>query len=297
MSGTPQRANLQLLLAAIAFLAGVVILVVRFGSSAPESAALPTPLPIATAVRRATDIPPTTAPPAGENLGAPTQTATAALPGTPVTLPIVQAPVTSPAPTLTAVTTIIIPTLPLAPATVVPLTPTNTIAAPVVPVTALATITPSPTLTAASGASAAPSATSAARVTSTPSATVRVTTSPSATSSAPTATPGASMTPTATPDEGVRTLVFLVDGTQPKAEILYEINGQEFIAGNVGEVGLPWTITVQVLIGSDARILADGIEENGDLRCQITGDLVPTPGIIDYDPNPYPQVECLLLVP
>lgn len=289
MSGTLQRANLQLLLAAIAFLAGVVILVVRFGSSAPESAVVPTPVPTATAARRATDIPPTTAPLAVESPGVPT--ATVDLPGTPLTLPIVQAPVVSPAPTDTVVATILIPTLPPAPvATVAPLTPTNTVAASVVPATASATIMPSPILTVTSGASPAPSATATARATPSPSATARVSPSPSA-------TPGASLTPTATPDEGVRTLVFLVDGTQPKAEILYEINGQEFIAGNIGEVGLPWTITVQVLIGSEARILADGIEENGDLRCQITGDLVPTPGIIDYDPNPYPQVECLLLVP
>jgi hypothetical protein len=44
---------------------------------------------------------------------------------------------------------------------------------------------------------------------------------------------------------------------------------------------------------TDVRLMASGVAGIGDLRCQITGDAVPTP-IIIYDSNPYLLVECLL---
>jgi hypothetical protein len=94
----------------------------------------------------------------------------------------------------------------------------------------------------------------------------------------------------------VRTMTLLVEGSQPEAEVSYELDEQEFVAGTNRLVTLPWTLTVQAPVGSELRILADGVEEFGDLRCQISGEVVPTPGISDYDSNPYPQVECLLLV-
>lgn len=75
-------------------------------------------------------------------------------------------------------------------------------------------------------------------------------------------------------------------------EVAYEIGNTEVVVGDV--VVFPWTRTIQVAFDLDVRLTAAGTEEFGDVRCQITGDAVPTPGIVDYDSNPYPSVECVI---
>lgn len=89
----------------------------------------------------------------------------------------------------------------------------------------------------------------------------------------------------------MRRLTLLVEGTQPQAEISYEIDDTEQVVGS--DVVLPWLVTIEVASDLDVRLMAAGVAEIGDLRCQITGDSVPTP-ITAYDSNPYPAVECLL---
>ncbi len=86
-------------------------------------------------------------------------------------------------------------------------------------------------------------------------------------------------------------MTLFVQGTQPQAEISYEIDDTEVVVGS--DVVLPWQATIEVAADRDVRLMAAGVAEIGDLRCQITGDTVPTP-IIMYDSNPYPAVECLL---
>lgn len=87
-------------------------------------------------------------------------------------------------------------------------------------------------------------------------------------------------------------MTLLVEGTQPRVEIAYEIGDTEIVVGNA--IALPWTLTIQVAFDLDVRLTATGVEEFGDVRCQITGDAVPNAGIVDYDPNPYPSVECVV---
>ncbi|PMP78916.1 MAG: hypothetical protein C0183_15285 [Roseiflexus castenholzii] len=85
----------------------------------------------------------------------------------------------------------------------------------------------------------------------------------------------------------------LVDGTQPQVEISYEIGDTEVVVGNA--IVPPWFKTIEVAFDLDVRLIAAGTAEFGDVRCQITGDAVPTPGIVDYDSNPYPSVECVVV--
>ncbi len=87
-------------------------------------------------------------------------------------------------------------------------------------------------------------------------------------------------------------MTLFVEGTQPRVEIAYEIGDAEIVVGNA--IALPWTLTIQVAFDLDVRLTATGVEEFGDVRCQITGDAVPNAGIVDYDPNPYPSVECVV---
>ncbi len=88
-------------------------------------------------------------------------------------------------------------------------------------------------------------------------------------------------------------MTLLVDGTQPRVEIFYEIGDAGVVVGNA--IALPWFKTIQVAFDLDVRLVASGTEEFGDVRCQITGDAIPTPGIVDYDSNPYPSVECVII--
>lgn len=87
-------------------------------------------------------------------------------------------------------------------------------------------------------------------------------------------------------------MTLLVEGTQPQVEIAYEIGDTEVVVGNV--VVFPWIVTIQVAFDLDVRLTAAGTAEFGDVRCQITGDAIPTPGIVQYDSNPYPAVECVV---
>ncbi len=88
-------------------------------------------------------------------------------------------------------------------------------------------------------------------------------------------------------------MTLFVQGTQPQAEISYEIDDTEVVVGS--DIVLPWQVTIEVAADRDVRLMAAGVAEIGDLQCQITGDTAPTPIIIyDYDPDPYPAVECLL---
>ena len=102
---------------------------------------------------------------------------------------------------------------------------------------------------------------------------------------APTPSPSPTSTPT------IRRLTLFVQGTQPQAEISYEIDDTEVVVGS--DVVLPWQATIEVASDRDVRLMASGVAEIGDLQCQITGNTVPTP-IIIYEPGPYPSVECLL---
>jgi len=69
-------------------------------------------------------------------------------------------------------------------------------------------------------------------------------------------------------------LTLFVQGTQPQAEISYEIDDTEVVVGS--DVVLPWQATIEVAADRDVRLMAAGVAEIGDLRCQITGDTVPT---------------------
>ncbi len=89
----------------------------------------------------------------------------------------------------------------------------------------------------------------------------------------------------------MRTLTLLVEGTQLQAEIAFEIGDTRIVVGDL--LPLPWTRTISAASDLDVRLTASGKEEFGDLRCRITGDALPNP-IIDYDPNPYPAVECIV---
>jgi hypothetical protein len=55
-------------------------------------------------------------------------------------------------------------------------------------------------------------------------------------------------------------------------------------------------LTLSAPIGSEVLLFAIGPDEVGDLRCVISGGVIPTPGIISYNANPYPEVECLVLI-
>lgn len=261
-----QRPSIQLILAALAFLTGVIILIARFGGSlsAPQSTvarateALPLTTPSATPSLTSTATP-TVAPtaPAATPTAAPTATPTAA-------------PAATPAVALTAAPTILLSTA-TPTASLVPSSPSPTPAATMALPTPTATPTP-PTPTATFTAIPA-------QLTATP------TTTPTVVTVTVTATPS--------PTPGVRTLTLLVDGTQPQVEISYEIGDTEVVVGNA--IVPPWFKTIEVAFDLDVRLIAAGTAEFGDVRCQITGDAVPTPGIVDYDSNPYPSVECVVV--
>lgn len=127
-----------------------------------------------------------------------------------------------------------------------------------------------------------------------PTAALTATASPTRSTATVTLTPGSgaptpSLTPSLTPT--IRRLTLFVEGTQPQAEISYEIDEIEVVVGN--NVTLPWQATIEVASDRDVRLIASGVSEIGDLRCRITGDTVLRP-IIDSRSDPYPIVECFL---
>lgn len=295
----PRRPSVQLILAALAFLTGVIILVVRFGGILPAPKVEVSTLPPMTAAPagRATESAPVTAPtappfpaptvspvtpapsmlatvspevfPSATPLPSPVTVSPAVAPAamltpSPATVLPTIAPMSSPSPSLTPLSATLPSTMPAAPP--VPTAPATAGTTPVVP-----------TLTASSPTATLTATASPARST----ATVTLTPDPDA----PTPSPSPTSTPT------IRRLTLFVQGTQPQAEISYEIDDTEVVVGS--DVVLPWQATIEVAADRDVRLMAAGVAEIGDLRCQITGDTVPTP-IIMYDSNPYPAVECLL---
>jgi len=315
----PRRPSVQLILAALAFLTGVIILVVRFGGILPAPKVEVSTLPPMTAAPagRATESAPVTAPTAPP-FPAPTVSPVTPAPSmlatvspevfpsaTPLPSPVTVSPAVAPAAMLTPSPATVLPTItpmsspslsltplsatlpstmpaappvPTAPATAgtTPVVPTAVAGSPSVPATA-GTTPVVPTLTASSPTATLTATASPARST----ATVTLTPDPDA----PTPSPSPTSTPT------IRRLTLFVQGTQPQAEISYEIDDTEVVVGS--DVVLPWQATIEVAADRDVRLMAAGVAEIGDLRCQITGDTVPTP-IIMYDSNPYPAVECLL---
>ncbi len=307
----PQRWNLTLLAAALAFLAGVVILAMRFAVRPPlpvapaptnlpatrtpagrvtETLPIVTLAPVATGIAPAAAPPPVTPSPTAPPLS-PTDTPAPAE----TTVLAIATAVPTPPPAITFTPPVITPAAlpaiaPTAPPAIVPTLP------PAMPPTA-SPASPPAEQPVRSATPFQPTATPAPGVTpATPTATL-VPTAPPATPTLVVSTTTPTRTTTPTPDTALRTLTLLVEGTQPRADVVYEINGRESVPGRNGEVILPWVFTVQAESGSEVLLLADGLDEYGDLRCRISGQGIPDPGIVDYDPNPYPQVECPLLVP
>ncbi|MGQ9548408.1 MAG: hypothetical protein ACUVWS_07250 [Roseiflexus sp.] len=305
----PRRLSVQLILAALAFLTGVIILVVRFGGSSPAPDALVSTPPTTVApAGRATELMPVAA-----STATPSPTAASAMP-TSATLATVSPEAVFPAATLPPSPVTVLPTVALLPS---PVTVLPTVALPPSPVAVAPTVTPMiaaspsstplpatppPTASPTPVVSPIPTATATTGTTpvvptttaGSPIATLTATASP--TRSTPTVTPtpdpdAPTPLPTATSTPTMRRLTLLVEGTSPQAEISYEIDDTEQVVGS--DVVLPWQQSIEVASDLDVRLMAAGVAEFGDLRCRITGDSVPTP-VTAYDSNPYPSVECIL---
>ncbi|MCS6841329.1 MAG: hypothetical protein NZ699_08830 [Roseiflexus sp.] len=304
-----QRPSIQLILAALAFLTGVIILVARFGGylAAPPAMvgrAIETPLPavlsttlplMPTDTLTATITPGTLAPAAAQV--SPVATPTAML-APPAAMPAATlfaataAPATTPATVVTGFTPAAPVSQPATP-TEVAVTPTTALSLLPTSVPSPATTTPTTSPTPTPTPSLVPTPTMSPTPTpmlspATPTATSTVTPARQTMTATLTATPGSATPPLPTP--GTRTLTLLVEGTQSQVEIFYEIGDTRIVVGN--QLLLPWTLMIRVASDLDVRLTALGREEFGDLRCRITGDAVPSPGIVDYDASPYPSVEC-----
>lgn len=299
----PRRPSVQLILAALAFLTGVIILVVRFGGILPAPKVEVSTLPPMTAAPagRATESAPVTAPtapPFPAPTVSPVTPASSMLAtvspevfpsATPLPSPVTVSPTVAPAAMLTPSPATVLPTTTPAPSPSLSSTPLPA-TLPLETASPMPVVSPIPTAPATAGTTpVVPTLTA-----SSPTATLTATASPARSTATVTLTPDPdaptpSPSPTSTPT--TRRLTLFVQGTQPQAEISYEIDDTEVVVGS--DVVLPWQATIEVAADRDVRLMAAGVAEIGDLRCQITGDTVPTP-IIMYDSNPYPAVECLL---
>lgn len=254
----------------------------------PRATLLPDPS-LTMLTTTATPVVPTAAPAA--SLPTPRPTETPAIPPTetPTTPPTALPPAT------------LAPGATLPPATAAPTAPQAT----AIPPTATAvpqatTVLPAPTVLVPSPTFSAPTSTALPTPTSVPAATPAPTPAPTGATviAQPTITPAPTRSAIPTPTTGgsLRAITLLVEGTQPQAEIFYDVDDQDLPGGKVGTVTLPWSTGLRLPAGSEIVLLADGPEELGDLRCRISGESIPTPGITSYDPNPYPQVECQVIV-
>jgi hypothetical protein len=304
MDPLPQRRpSVQLILAALAFLTGVIILVVRFGGILPAPKVEVSTLSPVTAAPagRATESAPVaapTAPPFPAPTVSPVTPASSMLAtvspevfpsATPLPSPVTVSPTVAPAAMLTPSPATVLPTTTPAPSPSLSSTPLPA-TLPLETASPMPVVSPIPTAPTTAGTTpVVPTMTAGS-----PTAAFTTTASPTRSTATATLTPDPdaptpSPTPTSMPT--TRRLMLFVQGTQPQAEISYEIDDTEVVVGS--DVVLPWQATIEVAADRDVRLMASGVAEIGDLRCQITGDTVPAP-IIMYDSNPYPSVECLL---
>ncbi|MBO9326398.1 MAG: hypothetical protein J7463_13795 [Roseiflexus sp.] len=318
----PRRPSVQLILAALAFLTGVTILVVRFGGILPVPDAVSTLPMTAMPAGRATEPAPVAAP-TDPSLPSPTVPPMTPTPSMPVTVspetvfpsatllpsPAMASPTVAPIATPTSSPATVLPTIVPAPSpspslTPLPATLPPETAAPTPVVSPIPTSTPLPatlppeTAAPTSVVSPIPTATATAdamlvvptMTAGSPTAALTATASPTRSTATVTLTPG-SGTPTPSLTPTIRRLMLFVEGTQPRAEISYEIDDTEVLVGK--DIILPWQTTIEVASDRIVRLMAEGVAEIGDLRCQITGDTVLRP-IIDSKSDLYPIVKCEL---